>query len=274
MKLLISADMEGISGVVDWKHVDSSHTEYQRFRKLMTEDVNAAIRGAFKGGIDEVVVSDAHGSKTNILIEDLDDRARLNSGAISPLAMIQGIDDGVDAAIFIGYHACNGTQDGVLAHTVSGGQVANVWLNDRLVGEFGLNGAVCGHFGVPVLMVSSDLAGCLEADAWVSGIETVVVKEANGWLSAECLPPSLVQIKIEESAQRALARFKDGGAPELLMVSAPVRIVLEFTRVAMAEKASGMPGVKRLDGRRIEMESLDMHTAYRTFRAALGLGKL
>jgi D-amino peptidase len=273
MKLLISADMEGISGVVDWKHVNSREGEYQRFRKIMTEDVNAAVRGAFKAGVDEMVVSDAHGSKTNILIENLDDRALLNSGATSPLSMIQGIDDGVDAAIFIGYHACNGTQNAILAHTVSGAQVANVWLNDRLVGEFGMNGAVCGHFGVPVLMVSSDLAGCLEADAWVPGIETVVVKKANSRLSAECLPPSVVQAKIEESTERALVRFKDGGAPEPLMVSAPIRVVLEFTNMVMADKASGMPGVRRLDGRRIEMVSLDMLTAYRTFRAALGVGR-
>ena len=104
MKILIAADMEGVTGVVHWDQVDAQHPEYQRFRKLMTGDVNAAIRGAFDGGADEIVVADGHGSGRNILIEELDARARLNSGSPSPLSMVQGAQGGVSAAMFVGYH--------------------------------------------------------------------------------------------------------------------------------------------------------------------------
>ena len=146
MKILISADMEGISGVVDWMHVSSGNAEYTRFREIMTADVNAAVRGAFAGGADEVLVSDAHGSKTNILIEKLDERAKLNSGATSPYAMMQGYDNGVDAAMFIGYHARSGALGGILAHTVSG-RISNVWLNGRVCGEFGNERCFAGFGG-------------------------------------------------------------------------------------------------------------------------------
>lgn len=117
MKILIAADMEGITGVVCWDHVNPNHAEYPRFRRLMTGDVNAAIRGAFEGGSSEVIVSDGHNLGRNILIEELDPRARLNSGSPSPLSMVQGIDQGVKGVIFVGYHACIGSQNAILEHT-------------------------------------------------------------------------------------------------------------------------------------------------------------
>ena len=104
MRILIAADMEGITGVVHADQTESTHPEYQRFRRLMTADVNAAIRGAFDGGADEVVVSDGHGGARNILIEELDGRARLNSGSPSPFSMMQGIDAGIQGVILAGYH--------------------------------------------------------------------------------------------------------------------------------------------------------------------------
>ena len=272
MKVLISADMEGVSGVVDWTHVSSGHVEYARFRQLMTEDVNAAVRGAFNGGADEVLIADAHGSKTNILIEKLNERAKLNSGSTSPLAMIQGIDSGIDAAFFVGYHARNGAENAILSHTVSGSRVANVWINDRLAGEFGMNAAVCGFFNVPVLLVSSDAAGCREAEEWVPGIHKVVVKSSSGRYSAECLPPRQAQKLIEEAAFKAASRFKNGEKTPLVKFEAPFKVRLEYMNEAMADNASGMPGVTRLDGRTIEMISPDAPTAYRTFRSAVALG--
>jgi len=104
MKLLIAADMEGISGVVSWDQVDPKHPEYARFRKIMTGDVNAAVDGAFRGGAEEVVVADGHSGGYNILLEDLDPRARLNAGNAAPLAMVQGASSGIAAALFVGYH--------------------------------------------------------------------------------------------------------------------------------------------------------------------------
>src|SRR5258708_36440723 len=157
MKILISADMEGISGIVDWEQVMPGHTEYlSRGRQLMTGDVNAAINGVFEGGADEVVVSDAHWDGRNILLEDLDPRARLNSGSPSPFSMMQSIDDTPtpNAVILVGYHAMAGTTKGVLDHTWSDTSVRAVYLNDRLVGGIGLNAALAGDEQTPVIDVT------------------------------------------------------------------------------------------------------------------------
>ena len=102
MKILIAADMEGITGVTNWDQVDPHHHEYPRFRRLMTGDVNAAARGVCSAGADEILVIDGHERGSNILIEDLDPCARLVCGDYSPLAMVQGIDRGIDGVIFVG----------------------------------------------------------------------------------------------------------------------------------------------------------------------------
>ncbi|MGE5122965.1 MAG: M55 family metallopeptidase, partial [Acidobacteriaceae bacterium] len=156
MKILIAADMEGITGVTNWNQVDPGRAEYPRFRRLMTGDVNAAVRGAFEAGAEEVVVTDGHDLGTNIPIEELDPRTRLICGDYSPLAMVQGVDQDVDGVIFVGYHARAGSQNAILDHTWSSRRVANLYLNDTLVGEYGLNGALAGHFNVPVLMLTGD----------------------------------------------------------------------------------------------------------------------
>jgi D-amino peptidase len=208
MKLLIAADMEGVSGVVHWNQVDPNHTEYQRFRKIMTTEVNAAVEGAAEAGADEFVVTDGHADGDNISIEDLDPRARLNSGNGSPLSMIQGVGQDVAGVLFIGYHARAGSQNAVLAHTWSASKIANVWLNGILVGEYGLNAAVAGHFGVPVLMISGDQTACAEAVELLGPLETAVVKNASGYFSAECLPPQVTRPMIQAAARRAVLGLK------------------------------------------------------------------
>ncbi|MGE5223459.1 MAG: M55 family metallopeptidase [Omnitrophica WOR_2 bacterium] len=270
MKLLIACDMEGISGVVDWNHVDSTHTEYyNRYRKIMTGDVNAAIAGAANMGIEDIIVADGHGYAKNILIEELDQRARLNSGSPSPFAMVQGIDSGVSAVFFIGYHAHMSTQNAILAHTWSSAKVSNVWLNDRIAGEIGLNASVCGHFGAPVLLISGDEAACQEANEWMPGIETVPVKKASGRQSAECLPTGLAQQRIRDGAERAIKSFQNGQAPVPLKTESPVKISIEFLNTLLTDRASLVPGVERQDARRIVFTAVDMVSAYKAFRAAV-----
>ena len=272
MKILIAADMEGISGVTNWNHVQAGHFEYPRFRKIMTDDVNAAVRGAFDGGANAVVVTDGHGSATNILIEDLDRRVQLNSGSGSRFAMVQGIDSGdFSGVIFVGYHARAGSADGVLAHTWSSLRVANVWLNDVLMGEYGLNAALCGHYGAAPLMITGDQTACSQAAELLGDLETVEVKQATGFQSAECLPPSIAQQMIQSAAQRAVQRLKKGQAPEAFKVTEPVRERVAFRMVEMADSASHLPGAVRLDGTTIEVTAPDMPTAYKSFRAAVGL---
>lgn len=271
MKLLIACDMEGITGVATWEHVDPSHAEYQRFRRLMTADVNAAIAGAFEGGADEVVVTDGHWNSTNILIEELDPRARLNTGSPSPLSMVQGVDEGVDAAFFVGYHARAGSQSGVLDHTWSSTRVANLWINDMLVGETGLNSSVCGQFGVPVLLVTGDQTLCEEARVWLTDVATVQVKKASGRYAAEVLAPAVTGPMIQSAARAAVERFKQTGLPRPVEILTPVKITIEFFYSDMADRAALLPGAARLDGRRIEFTADTMVEAYTGFRAAVTL---
>lgn len=271
MKLLIAVDMEGISGVVNWDQVDPGHTEYQRFCQIMTEDVNAAIEGAASAGASEFVVADGHWASSNILIEKLDSRAHLSSGSPSPFSMVSGVDSGVEAAFFIGYHARAGSLHAILDHTWSSQRVANVWLNGRLTGEFGMNAAVCGHFDVPALMISGDQTVCAEALEWVPGVETAQVKTASGRFSAECLPLVESQQLIHKAAERAVRSYIAGKYPPPLKVKTPVTIKLEFQAANMADSAVIMPGAKRLDGRTIEFKAPDMVSAYLAFRSAVGL---
>jgi D-amino peptidase len=191
MKILIAADMEGVTGVTNWDQVDPHHPEYARFRRLMTSDVNAAVRGACSAGADEILVTDGHERGSNILLEELDPCGQLVCGDYSPLAMVQGIDQGIDGVIFVGYHARAGSQNAILDHTWSSRRVANLWLNDILVGEYGLNGAVAGHFNAPVLMITGDQVACAQASELLGPIETVVVKTAASRMAAICLPPQV-----------------------------------------------------------------------------------
>jgi D-amino peptidase len=273
MKILIAADMEGISGVTGWDQVTPGHAEYERFRRIMTADVNAAIQGAFEGKAKEVIVTDGHWNSSNILIEELNPRAWLNSGTPSPLSMVEGVQDGADGVMFVGYHARAGTQNAILDHTWSSKCVANVWLNQLLVGETGLNAAVCGHFDVPVLLVSGDQSVCAEASDLLGSLETVVVKQASGRMAAECLPPQAAQEMIRKAAARAVKRLVDGQAAPPLRLPPPVEVVVELFYSEMADKAALLPGARRIDGRRVEISASDMPTAYRSFRAAVGLAR-
>ncbi len=265
MKFLIAVDMEGITGVVHWDHVSSNHAEYARFRRLMTGDVNAAVRGAFEAGDDEVVVTDGHGGNKNVLIEELDGRARLNCGGPLAFSMVHGVQDGVDAVMLVGYHARVGTPNAILDHTWSG-QVANVWLNGQPVGEIGLNAAVCGHFGAPVIMISGCQGACAEAVALLGEVEVAVVKRAGGRMAAECLPPQAAQEVISAAARRAVSRFKQGQSPRPFQPQPPISLVIEFTHSDMADRAAVLPNVQR-NGRQIEAVADDMPTIYRLFRA-------
>jgi D-amino peptidase len=271
VKILIAADMEGITGVVSWEHVDPKHPEYARFRRLMTGDVNAAIRGAFEAGADEVVVSDGHNDGRNILIEELDGRARLNTGSGAPLSMVQGA-DGVDAAMFVGYHARSGTPNAILDHTWSDTRVANVWLNGHLTGETGLNAAVCGHFDVPVVMVSGDQSVCAEAEGLLGPIETAIVKTAHSRFSADCLPPNETARLIQQAAHRAVQRLCDGEAFRPYQPAQPIIIEVEFNQSDMADRASLCPGATR-EGKQVRVSAEDMPAAYQAFRTILALAR-
>jgi D-amino peptidase len=268
MKILMAVDMEGITGVTTWDQVTPGHAEYARFRRLMTQDVNAAIRGACEAGADEIIVADGHWNGSNILIEELDPRARLNTGSPSPFSMMQGIDESVDGVMFIGYHARNGTPNAILDHTWSSRTVANVWLNDILTGEFGLNGAVAGHFGVPVIMVSGDQTACGQIVEQLGDMEIAVVKQATGRFAAECLTPEVSQELIFTSAARAVNRLTESDVPDPFVLDTPVRVAVEFFTSDMADKATRIPFTQRDGtGTRVSFTAQEMASAYNGFRA-------
>ncbi len=273
MKILIAADMEGITGVTTWDQVTPSHAEYARFRKLMTQDVNAAVRGAYEAGADEVIIADGHSLGTNILIEDMDGRARLNSGSPSPFSMMQGIDESVDGVIFIGYHARMGSSNAILDHTWSSKAVANVWLNDILTGEYGLNAAVAGHFGVPVIMVSGDQTACAQVTELLGDVETAVVKQATGRFAGECLTPEVTQEMICLSAARAVERLAEGDVPDPFVLDTPITVAVEFFASDMADRAILLPFTKR-EGTRVSLTVQEMASAFNGFRSMVMLASL
>jgi len=269
MRLLISCDMEGISGIVDWDQVTPGTNEWQRGRKLMVGDVNAAINGAFEAGAEAVAVSDSHSNMRTLELEELDLRARLHSGSPSPFSMMQGIDDQppYDAVACIGYHAMAGTQRGVLCHTWSD-KIHDVWLNDVEVGEIGLNAAVAGHYQTPLIALSGDQTACLEAQTLLGpAVEVAVVKMGTGRYSAECLPLKESREKICEAVARAVTKLKSGQGAEPFIVQVPVRLAIEFKFPHQADSAALLPGVRRLSGVRLEFMGDDMVTTMRAFRA-------
>jgi D-amino peptidase len=149
--------------------------------------------------------------------------------------------------------------------------VANLWLNDILVGEYGLNGAVAGHFNVPVLMLTGDQTACAQASELLGRIETVVVKTAISRMAAECLPPQVTEELIQSAASKAVKRLQAGDAPKPFIVSTPVHVTLDFNSSEQADQASDLPGSKRLDGRRLIFTADNMLAAYFAFQAAVGL---
>jgi D-amino peptidase len=269
MRILIAVDMEGISGVTAWEHITPGKPDYERFRNIMTEEINAAVRGAIEGGAKEVIVTDGHHHGSNILIESLDPRASLNSGSPSPLSMVQGVDE-VDGMIYVGYHARAGSPNGILDHTWSSRTVANLWVNDILMGEYGINAAVAGHFDVPVLMVTGDQTACEQTVELLGDLETVAVKYATSRTSAVCLPPKVAQEIIEKAAEQAVNRLIRRNAPAPLILDEPVLLTIKFHNSGMADHALGMPGTER-DGASVTVSAPDMLAAYNVFQALVSL---
>lgn len=230
LKVFISVDMEGITGVVNWEDVSRTGKDYDYFRRVMTLETNAAVEGALAAGATEIVVRDSHGSARNILPELLNPRARLlRDWSGGPLVMMEGIDETFDAVIFIGYHAKAGTPDALLDHT-SSGNVTDVSINGVSLPEAGYNALIAGNFGVPVVFVAGDRAICNQVQALFGTVETVAVKEGIG-SAALTLHPEVSHAQIRAGVERALSnlsRFKpyDLGAPYTLVLTMKDEVVV------------------------------------------------
>ncbi len=248
LKIYISADMEGVVGVVTGDQLGPSGFEYGRFREFMTREVLAAIDAAKAAGATEVLVSDSHGNGENILIEMLPEDVMLVRSWPRPLMMMQGIDETFDAAIFLGYHSGTHNTEGVRAHTISSARLADVRLNGRSVPEAGINAAIAGHFGVPVIMISGDDASVQEAQELIGDIEGAVVKWNYGFHSARTLTPAAAYKLIAEKVTAAIARL-DSFEP--FVVSAPVALEVRFKSYRPAQIMSYLSIVEQVDSHTI-----------------------
>lgn len=271
MKILISADIEGVGSVVRREHSGVHEREYLQARKFMTGEVNAAIRGAFDFGATEVTVVDAHNVGLNLFPEDLDERAELIMGSPRPLAMMEGVDREVDAALFVGYHAMAGTANGAISH-IFHGRVAELKFNGLRVGEIGLNALLAGCYNVPVVMLSGDGASCREAADLISGIETAQVKESIGAYAGRCKHPIKCREMIYRSVQNGLKKI-DAIKPLALKGGKDQRVTMELrlTTASGADYALRLPGTKRISGDTVQYEAADFQTAFQGFVAIADL---
>lgn len=270
MKVFISADLEGITGVVGGAQMGTGGTDYMRVRKLMTQDINAAVEGAFAGGATAVVINDGHGAGINVLIEDLDSRARLISGSNLQLSQMGGIDSSFDVVLFVGHHAMEGTADGVLNHIFLGRTVNRITMNGRPVGEMGINGAIAGHFGVPVGLETGDDKAVAEALSFFPDIETVVTKCGLDRFVADSLTPAASHELIRAAAEATVQK-----APSLspFLVDLPVTFEIEFKTTAETTFATLFPSVKLRGPKSVSVTAGDVVTAFKMLWGVLELGR-
>ncbi len=269
LKIYISADMEGIGGVSTWQvQAAPGAPEYEKFRRLMTLEVNSAVSGAFDAGATEVLVSDSHWNAQNIDIEILDHRARLVRAFPRTMGMMQGIDATFDAVVFIGYHASEGTPSAILSHTMSSARIFELKLNNVTVPESGLNAAIAGEFGVPAVFVSGDQAVGKQTRELLGPIEAVAVKQATGFYSATMTTPTECQRLIREGVKRAVERRKEMKPYRL---THPVSIEITFKNIIDAELISYLPGVERPRGNAIVFKARDVIEASKFLEGVLGM---
>jgi D-amino peptidase len=270
MRIYISVDMEGVAGVVHEDQTDPiepRHSgDYNRFRRLMTNEANAAIAGVLETGATTVVVNDSHWLMRNLLAEELNPKAELISGGPKRLSMVEGIDGGFDAAMFVGYHAQAGTRNATIDHTYTS-RVHEARINGQPVGELALNAAMAGVHGVPVALVSGDQALAAEAKALLgAGIETVVVKEAVGRFAARSVAPGVACERIRSGAAAALRRKH---VP--FTFKSPIRLEVDFIVSQMADMAELVPGSSRTGGRTVAYADEDYREVFRAWRAMYNL---
>jgi D-amino peptidase len=275
MKILISADMEGTCGVVSWVQVmppvvvgtsePSSTVEYERTRRRMTREVNAAIEGALSAGAEEVIVNDSHDGMRNLIPEKLHSDCRFISGSDKPLGMMQGVElEDIGAVFFTGYHARAGTPNAPLAHTWTG-WIQDVRFNGRSTGEYGLNAAVAGAFGVPVMLVTGDnLAVAQAQDLLGQDVVGVDVKQGYSTTAALHLHPKRARAMIRDGAREAVQRAY-GAKPWVL--PADVLVEVEFDHQARADQACYIPGIGRTGERAVGYRPADGVEMIHTFRA-------
>jgi D-amino peptidase len=263
VKILISADMEGATGVTWPADVLPGTPQWERCRSMFTSDVNAAVLGFFDGGADEVLINEAHWSMRNLLLEQLDDRAEMITGRHKTLSMVEGVQHGdVDGIAFVGYHTGAGTE-GVLAHTYLPNSITGVWVNDVRASEGLLNSHVVAEYGVPVVLVTGDDLTCEDALGYAPEALKVAVKDHVSRYAAVCRTPARTAADIRAAAKAATAL----AVRQEPLVSGPFTVALEFDAEHLSMAATVVPGVRRVGERKVVYTSDTMYEGIRTFKA-------
>ncbi len=243
-RVFISVDMEGITGVLQPAQLGPQGFEYQRAREWMTAEVKAAIDGARAAGATDFIVCDAHGNAQNLLIDQLPDDVRVVRGFPRPLEMMQGIEQGADAVLLVGYHASEWTAGAVRSHTMSSARLLGIKVNGVEVMEAVINAAIAGHFGVPVVFISGDRAAVTQLQKTLPAVEGAIVKEAFGYHSVITVTPARGQQLIREGVTRAI---RNAGRAEPYTFKTPIDFEVGFKATIDAERAAYVPGVTRAD---------------------------
>ncbi|WCD89565.1 D-aminopeptidase [Streptomyces xanthophaeus] len=263
MKILISADMEGATGVTWPADVLPGTPQWERCRSMFTSDVNAAVLGFYDGGADQVLVNEAHWTMRNLLLERLDARVEMITGRHKSLSMVEGVQHGdVDGVAFVGYHTGAGTE-GVLAHTYLANSVTGVWVNGVRASEGLLNAHVVAEYGVPVVLVTGDDLTCVDAAGYAPDAVTVAVKDHVSRYAAVCRTPARTAADIRAAAKEATAL----AVRREPVLGGPFAVELEFDAEHLAMAATVVPGVHRSGERRVSYSSETMYEGIRTFKA-------
>jgi D-amino peptidase len=267
VRVHVISDMEGVAGIVKWEQVSGGEALYEEGRRLYTGEINAAVRGAKAAGATEIVVMDCHGAGKgwtfNSLIPDELDADCEYVVQNEWTEYTEFLEQGCDAALFVGMHARAGTRLGVMSHTISGRDFQNLWFNGTLVGETGINAALCGTWGCPVLLVTGDEATCAEGvELLGAGLTSVAVKRGIGAHSARTLPALRARELIEDGARRALADTK---AVAPYDPGSPCDIRVEFKNTTEPDKLRFRPGVERIDDRTVVSRAESWIDAWRQF---------
>jgi D-amino peptidase len=260
-KIYISVDMEGISGISGDDQVNAGGAEYGRSRKLMAEDLNAAVRGAIEAGATDILVNDSHGGQRNLLPEDVHPTARLISHSFKRHGMMEGLDDTFDAAIFIGYHAKADAPRGLFAHTGTG-VLRDLQINGRSVGEGGMNAALAAWYGVPVVLVTGDDTAIAEVKESVPAVRGVAVKRAINVRAVELKPLQQARQEIQQAARDAIAAAKKP-APQR---TGPFRVQMRFRNVTIPEVATAFREIEAVAPDTVAFTRETMPEAYRMIR--------
>ncbi|MFN8579969.1 MAG: M55 family metallopeptidase [Gemmatimonadaceae bacterium] len=268
LKVYISVDLEGIAGVVSDDQTSPNGHDYNWARSMMMGETNAAIAGAFDAGATEVLVNDSHGPQTNLRPDELDRRATLITGQPKPMGMTQGLDSTFQAAIYIGYHANASVTDAVHGHTFSGA-LRHVRLNGKEVGEYGLNGAVAGWYGVPVVFIAGDKAFVDEATTFFPNVDALAVKDGIGFNAARTMNPLDARDRIRAGVKAALMK-RIARTP--VRITYPATLDIEVSEASFADKIALIPGISR-SGLVVSYTASDMPTLYHVARLIMYLGR-